>query len=50
MHTVHNAETTLNGVGNAALGIMFSVNDHTAKLSDGDVAIINTFFDNLKWD
>jgi carbonic anhydrase len=33
MHTVHLAKETLNEVGYAAVGIMFSVEDYTSNLS-----------------
>ena len=34
----------------AALGIMFSVNKHTANLAGDEMDIINKFFDSLQWD
>ena len=49
MHTVHYPTTTENGFIAAAMGIIFSVEDYTADLSASDQAIIDTFFDSLKW-
>lgn len=57
MHTVHTAaefdadgKTPKGGFPYAAVGVMFSVNDHTAKLSWAEQRIIDTFFDNLSWE
>lgn len=61
MHTVHltqeSAATTpvafadqAGGVGAAAVGIMFSVNDYTANLTWAEQQVIDTFFDSLKLD
>lgn len=47
MHTVHLAEDTLNGFGYAAVGIIFSVSEYTAKLTAAERKIIDTFFDTL---
>jgi len=49
MHTVHLAHESKNGFFAAAMGLMFSVNDHTAKLSDAEIKIIDDFFDSFKW-
>ena len=49
MHTVHVADQTLNGIGYAAVGIMFSVEDYTAELTSPEQQIIDAFFDSLKW-
>jgi len=51
MHTVHveNGDTpNPNGFSHAAMGVMFSVNDHTAKLNNAQVKIIDTFFETLQ--
>ena len=54
MHTVHLADNTdlakESGIGYAAMGIMFSVNDYNAKFSKADEVIIDRFFDSIKWD
>merc|ERR1712166_791228 len=47
MHTVHLAEETLAGFGYAAFGIIFSVNDFTAELSEAEYKIIDDFFESL---
>jgi hypothetical protein len=47
MHTVHTASETLNGIGYAAVGIMFSVDEYTADLTDAEQKVIDTFFDSL---
>ena len=50
MHTVHLPDAgERNGVKYAAMGVMFSVNDYTAKVTDGEQMIIDNFFENLKW-
>ena len=55
MHTVHLANddktsgTDNNGITHAAMGLIFSVNDHNANLSDAQVKIIDTFFETLQW-
>ena len=33
MQTLHTAEQTINGFSHAAVGILFSVNEYTAKLT-----------------
>jgi hypothetical protein len=54
MHTVHypasGSSTPKNGFIAAAMGIMFSVNEHNAKATPAQEAIIDGFFDSLKWD
>jgi len=50
MHTVHYPKTPEGGFIAAAVGIMFSVNDHTAELSTEEEDVISAFFDGLKWD
>jgi hypothetical protein len=50
MHTVHLAKETLNGIGYAAVGIMFSVESYTSDLTWAEQKVIDTFFDSLKWD
>lgn len=50
MHTVHTAKETINGVGYAAVGIMFSVESYTSDLTWAEQKVIDTFFDSLKWD
>ena len=47
MHTVHLAEDTVGGFGYAAVGIIFSVNEYTAKLTHAEQKIIDTFFDSV---
>jgi carbonic anhydrase len=47
MHTVHFPQAAKGGVIAAAMGIFFSVNDHTANASPEQVAIIDAFFDSL---
>jgi carbonic anhydrase len=47
MHTVHLAQTVENDFKYAAMGLMFSVNDYTAKLSYAEQKIIDTFFETL---
>ena len=49
MHTVHTASETLNDIGYAAVGIMFSVDEFTADITDAEQRVIDTFFDSLKW-
>ena len=50
MHTVHvPVGGAKNKVQYAAMGIMFSVNDHTAEATEEEVKIIDDFFDQLKW-
>ena len=51
MHTVHHP---LDGVANngfvaAAMGIIFSVEEYTSKLSTAEQMVIDTFFDSLQW-
>lgn len=52
MHTVHLAdETNKANMFAAAMGIMYSVNDYDkGKCDDACVKVIDTFFDNLKWE
>jgi carbonic anhydrase len=50
MHTVHFPQETKNGFIAAAMGLMFSVDDYTAKLTEGEQMIIDTFFETLQWD
>ena len=51
MHTVHQAPVAKNEIEFAAMGIMFSVNNYTAKnLTWGEKMAIDSFFDGLKWD
>jgi len=50
MHTVHTEDGEVpnaNGFTHAAMGIMFSVNNHNANLSDAQTKIIDTFFETL---
>ena len=49
MHTVHLANETINEIGYAAVGIMFSVEDYTAEVTVAEQKVIDTFFDSLKW-
>jgi len=66
MHTVHypiipedddtaiegedGAKSRADGYIAAALGIMFSVDDYTATLSDAEGMVIDNFFTSLSWD
>ena len=47
MQTIHKAENSINGFGYAAVGILFSVNEYTAKLTHAEQKIIDTFFDSI---
>jgi hypothetical protein len=50
IHTVHvPVEGVKNKVNYAAMGIMFSVKDHTAEATVDEVKIIDDFFEQLKW-
>ena len=50
MHTVHLPDDgPRNGVKYAAMGIMFSVNEHNAKVTEDEQMIIDNFFESLKW-
>lgn len=52
MHTVHfpkEGETYENGFIASAMGIIFSVDKYTADLSFAEQAIVDNFFDSLKW-
>jgi carbonic anhydrase len=50
MHTVHTAAETYNEIGFAAMGIMFSVNEHNVNLTWAERQIVDAFFDGLRWD
>lgn len=50
MHTVHVASEEKSGVKYAAMGIIFSVDDYTAKVSNAEMEIIDRFFDSLRMD
>ena len=50
MHTVHQASETKGGVGFAAMGIIFSVNDANIELTSDQQKVIDDFFDSLQWD
>jgi carbonic anhydrase len=50
MHTVHFPKSPKGGIIAAAMGIMFSTDSYTAELEDDDIAIIDNFFDSLKWE
>lgn len=50
MHTVHlppSGTTYAEGFFGSAMGIMFSVDKHTADLSFGEQQVIDIFFDTL---
>ena len=47
LQTLHTAEDTVGGFGHAAVGILFSVNEYTAKLTHSEQKIIDTFFDSV---
>ena len=49
MHTVHTPKEVKNDFKYAAVGILFSVEDYTSNLSWSEQALIDTFFDTLKW-
>lgn len=51
MHTVHYpSEADSEGYIAAALGIMFSVDKYTAKLTDAERMVVDNFFESLQWD
>lgn len=52
MHTVHyaNPSADTDDFKAAAVGIMFSVNDHNANLFPADELIIDNFFDSMNWE
>lgn len=53
MHTVnlpYPATGDYNGFMAAAMGLMFSVNDYTREMEPWEQDILDTFFENLKWD
>jgi len=51
MHTVHYpSEPDSEGYIAAALGIMFSVDKYTAKLTDAERMVVDNFFESLQWD
>ena len=50
MHTVHlPVGGAKNSIKYAALGIMFSVNEHTAMADQWQIDLIDEFFDSLQW-
>lgn len=49
MHTVHLPKENEGGFMAAAMGIMFSVSDFTADITQSQQDIIDAFFDGLKW-
>jgi len=53
MHTVHIADNAglaeSSGFGYAAMGIMFSVNEYTADLTESQQLVIDKFFDSMHW-
>ena len=49
MHTVHYPKDVENEFIAAAMGIIFSVEEYTANLSWSEQALVDTFFDSLKW-
>lgn len=50
MHTVHYPKEAENGFIAAAVGIMFSVQENTAQLTNAESEVIDAFFEGLKWD
>jgi len=50
MHTFHLAEGTETKYFASAIGLMFSVDNPSRAFSDAEVAVIDTFFDDLDWD
>jgi carbonic anhydrase len=50
MHTVHFPKNAKGGIIAAAMGIFFSTNRYTARVSEAEEAIIDEFFDSLMWD
>ena len=50
MHTVHLPDYKRGDFNYAAMGIMFSVNDYTAKVSEREEKVIDDFFDSLQWE
>ena len=50
MHTVHlPQEVNEQEINYAAVGVIFDVKDYTAKLTKEQYAVIDNFFDSLKW-
>ena len=50
MHTVHLPDyVNVQNINYAALGVIFSVKDYTAKLTKEQYAVVDKFFDSLKW-
>lgn len=50
MHIVHLPENTKNGILASAMGMIFDVEEYTAKLNDDQINIIDSFFDGLMLD
>ena len=50
MHTVHLPAEAKSGVIAAAMGIIFSVDDYTAKLTNKQRHVIDEFFDSIQMD
>ena len=50
MHTVHLPAEPMNGVKYAAMGLFFSVNDYNIDVNPWQEAIIDNFFESLKWE
>lgn len=51
MQTLHSpeADAAANNITAAAIGVLFSVDDYTADLTEAEVEIIDTFFQSLQW-
>ena len=49
MQTLHSpeADAAANNITAAAIGVLFSVDDYTAELTEAEVEIIDTFFQSL---
>jgi carbonic anhydrase len=50
MHTVHLPVEARGDFKYAAMGIIFSVNDYNARLTEDQEKVIDDFFDSLSWD
>ena len=53
MHTVHQIDPKLAGHSEftyAAVGILFSVEEYTAKLTSSEKEIVDDFFESMSWD
>jgi len=49
LHTAKDDPGPMDGIGQAAVSILFDVNYSTAKLSWAQQKVIDKFFDNMNW-